>query len=70
MKILVFSVKENQLSNLAWHHSCSDISYFRNGFHRYSSEKYYYTLTFSYTFEYDDDEVYYAYNYPYTYTEL
>jgi len=73
MKVLVYSMKEQQNTRRGWHRDGTDIHYFRNGTVEEvggGRTKQYYTLSFNYTFQYEDDEVFFAYNYPYTYTEL
>ena len=73
MKIMVYSRREAQESQIGWHRDGFNISYFKSNIQREEDLGYeasYYTLTFCYRFEHDGDEVFFAYNYPYTYTEL
>ena len=71
MKVIVYSCKKSEQSNLSWHRDGRDISYFENIYSKSPrSTRHFYTLTWTYDFEYDEDEVYFAYNYPYTYSNL
>ena len=70
MKILIFSEKENEFSELGWFRGGTKISYYQNKIRRPSCSKCFYSLSFSYKFDYSDDTVYFAYSFPYTYTEL
>ena len=70
MKILIFSEKENEFSELGWFRGGTKISYYQNKIRRPSCSKCFYSLSFSYKFDYSDDTVYFAYSFPYTYTDL
>lgn len=70
MKILIFSEKENQKSDLGWFRGGTNISYYANNIRRPGSSKCFYSLSFNYKFEYDDDVVYFAYCFPYSYSDL
>ena len=70
MKILMFSEKENDRTQLGWFRGGTDIVYYANNIRRPSSSKCFYSLSFSYKFEHSDDTVYFAYSPPYTYTDM
>jgi len=71
MKLVGYSTKKYQETNVGWFRTGDHISYFANGIARPStSSKSFYTLRFSHTFEYSNDGMYFAYSYPYTYTQL
>ena len=70
MKILVYSEKENSVSNRGWHREGEEISYYSNNIKKPNSSKTYFTLSFTYAFLYPNDKVYFAYSYPYTYSSL
>lgn len=70
MKILIFSEKENEKSQLGWFRGGTGISYYENNIRRPSSSKCFCSLSFNYNFDYDDDIVYFAYCFPYTYSDL
>lgn len=70
MKILVFSEKENEASQLGWFREGSNISYYENNIRRPGSSKHFFSLSFNYKFKYAEDTVYFAYCFPYSYSDL
>lgn len=70
MKVLIFSEKENEKTQLGWFREGTEICYHENNIRRPGSSKCFYSLTFEYKFEYTGDTVYFAYCFPYTYSDL
>jgi len=70
MKVLIFSEKENEASQLGWFRGGTDISYYENNIRRPGSSKHFYSLSFNYKFPCNEDTVYFAYCFPYTYSDL
>lgn len=70
MKILIFSEKENEKTELGWFRGGTNIIYYPNNIRRSGSSKCFYSLSFNHKFDYDDDTVYLAYSFPYTYSDL
>ena len=70
MKILIFSEKENELTELGWFRGGTGIGYYENNIRRPTSSKHFYSLSFNYKFDYSDDTIYFAYCFPYSYSDL
>ena len=73
MKVLVYSSKEAEQTDLGWHRDGHEIKYYPNTYRREAfsnCQRYYYTLSFSYTFKHDQDTVFFAHSRPYTYSYL
>ena len=70
MKVLVYSLRENEKTQIGWFRAGAGIGYYQNNIRRVGSSKCFYSLSFSYKFENTNDVVYFAYSCPYTYSDL